>query len=154
MSTTSAENRRVKRCEGLEMYMSDVIHQIQETLGEETPDVPKLIGQKRLLESLIDQISEVHKEILNQIEPDDVGTKIFAQMKVIQPTYEVLANIDAKVEALTTNKLPSVDVSHSNSGSSTSNCKLPKLELPIYRGNPLNWQGFWDQFEVSIHNND
>ena len=43
--------------------------------------------------------------------------------------------------------------SRSTKGSS-ENCKLPKLELPIFKGSPLEWQGFWDQFEVSIHRNE
>ena len=28
---------------------------------------------------------------------------------------------------------------------------MPKLGLPPFAGNPLDWQGFWDQFRVSIH---
>ena len=30
-------------------------------------------------------------------------------------------------------------------------CKLPKLELPKFSGNPLDWPDFWDQFQTSIH---
>ncbi|XP_045157294.2 uncharacterized protein LOC123523709 [Mercenaria mercenaria] len=32
--------------------------------------------------------------------------------------------------------------------------KLPKLTLPIFTGNILEWQTFWDSFESSIHNNE
>ena len=28
---------------------------------------------------------------------------------------------------------------------------MPKLGLSQFAGNPLDWQGFWDQFRVSIH---
>jgi hypothetical protein len=31
--------------------------------------------------------------------------------------------------------------------------KLPKLTLPIFTGNILEWQTFWDSFESSVHNN-
>ena len=37
---------------------------------------------------------------------------------------------------------------------SESHCKLPKLELPTFKGDALKWQGFWDQFEVTINNNE
>jgi hypothetical protein len=32
-------------------------------------------------------------------------------------------------------------------------CKLPKMKMPVFDGSPLNWQGFWDQFKTSVHNN-
>ncbi|XP_053387205.1 uncharacterized protein LOC128550997 [Mercenaria mercenaria] len=32
--------------------------------------------------------------------------------------------------------------------------KLPKLTLPIFTGNILEWQTFWDSFESSFHNNE
>jgi len=28
--------------------------------------------------------------------------------------------------------------------------RLPKLEVPRYSGDPLNWQSFWDCFESSV----
>ena len=34
-----------------------------------------------------------------------------------------------------------------------SNTKLPKLEFPVFKGNPLEWQSFYDQFNISIHQN-
>ena len=30
--------------------------------------------------------------------------------------------------------------------------KLPKLEVPRFDGNILNWKSFWEQFCVSVHN--
>ena len=32
-------------------------------------------------------------------------------------------------------------------------CRLPKLNLPTFSGNPLDWQTFWDCYEASVHNN-
>ena len=32
-------------------------------------------------------------------------------------------------------------------------CKLPKLNLPVFSGNPLDWQSFWDSFEAAVHRN-
>ena len=31
--------------------------------------------------------------------------------------------------------------------------KLPKLNLPIFSGNPLHWQSFWDSFDAAVHRN-
>ena len=30
--------------------------------------------------------------------------------------------------------------------------KLPKLSIPKFDGDILNWRAFWEQFQVSIHN--
>ncbi|XP_062607336.1 uncharacterized protein LOC134269136 [Saccostrea cucullata] len=32
--------------------------------------------------------------------------------------------------------------------------KLPKLNLPIFEGNVLEWQSFWDSFDSAIHSNN
>ena len=29
--------------------------------------------------------------------------------------------------------------------------KLPKLDVPVFNGNILNWRNFWEQFSVSVH---
>ncbi len=29
--------------------------------------------------------------------------------------------------------------------------KLPKLSVPMFNGNVLGWQTFWEQFEVAVH---
>ena len=36
--------------------------------------------------------------------------------------------------------------------SESKGIKLPKLEVPTFDGNILNWKSFWEQFCVSIHN--
>ena len=31
--------------------------------------------------------------------------------------------------------------------------RLPKLNLPTFSGNPLNWKTFWDSFNVAVNSN-
>ena len=40
------------------------------------------------------------------------------------------------------------------SGISQNVSRLPKLTLPIFEGNPLAWQAFWDSFESAVHSNN
>ena len=35
---------------------------------------------------------------------------------------------------------------------SSKGVKLPKLDVPTFDGNILNWQTFWEQFSVAVHN--
>lgn len=53
------------------------------------------------------------------------------------------------------------DLIHSQQGEDVSvssatiaAAKLPKLELPQFNGNHLEWQSFWEQFVAAVHNAD
>ena len=35
----------------------------------------------------------------------------------------------------------------------TSTHRLPKLALPIFTGNPLKWQTFWNSYKAAVHDN-
>ena len=35
----------------------------------------------------------------------------------------------------------------------SSQSRLPKLTLPVFSGDPLNWQTFWDSFNAAVHTN-
>ena len=53
---------------------------------------------------------------------------------------------------------PSVQASHTfntqqSTFSSASSHRLPKLSLPIFSGNILEWQTFWDSYESAVHLN-
>ena len=70
-------------------------------------------------------------------------------MTILRPSYEILAGLTMKLETLSGG--PPIPPSNS---SVSVNCKLPDLELPVFKGQPLKWRSFWDQFEVAIHQND
>ena len=84
-------------------------------------------------------------------------------MKSLEPTYQVLAQAKLKMEqfkhsqnsstASLQSELSLGGLGGHSSSSPQAHCKLPKLGLPQFAGNPLDWQGFWDQFRVSIHDN-
>ena len=40
---------------------------------------------------------------------------------------------------------------YTTSSSDSSGVKLPKLDVPTFDGNILNWRAFWEQFSVSVH---
>ncbi len=42
---------------------------------------------------------------------------------------------------------------YSSQLNSSSAHRLPKLALPIFNGNPLKWQTFWDSYKAAVHDN-
>ena len=43
--------------------------------------------------------------------------------------------------------------SHVYTSSQSLNSRLPKLTLPVFSGDPLNWQTFWDSFNSALFRN-
>ena len=61
----------------------------------------------------------------------------------LNPLMPLSTHLDPSVQPFT----PSNDAQH------LSNSRLPKLSLPMFSGDPLTWQTFWESFYVSIHVN-
>ena len=102
----------------------------------------------------------MHEEILSLVKPEEIGTEVINRMKSLEPTYQVLAQAELKLEQFkhsqnssTASLQSGLSLGGHSSSSPQAYCKLPKLGLPQFAGNPLDWQGFWDQFRVSIHDN-
>jgi len=46
-------------------------------------------------------------------------------------------------------------VTHSTHGTAPyyTASRLPKLTIPMFNGDPLSWQSFWDCFDLAVHSN-
>ena len=71
-------------------------------------------------------------------------------MSIMEPGHEILAEITLKLENM---RFKDSEESFERGDSKILNTKLPKLEFPVFRGNSLLWQPFYDQFNTSIHQN-
>jgi hypothetical protein len=119
----------------------------------------KLLGLKSTLLKNVEQYSIVHEEILSLTDTESVGTEVISHMKSLEPSYQVLARTDLELEKIKCDQTNSTatysawSVGGNNTVSSQVYCKLPKITLPQFTGDPLAWQVFWDQYQVSVHNN-
>ena len=148
--------RKISRRKATWIQLGVVLDDVRNCLEDEgVPLVGKCIGLKKELEKTIETIHVLDEEILNVLEPADIEKDVLESAKVLRPTHELIAELDLKIESLrVSNKPPSesgsVNVSV-NSSVSGSQCKLPKLELPIFKGSVLEWQGFYEHFVVTVH---
>ena len=131
------------------------IHNLQVTL--ETFDA-KIEQLKKLDENISCKI-ETEKELETEIaEADDYLNELMDKRYRIQ--HFISSNLPSPTNALSSTQSPSHQVEHSisNGHSSATQAnsnahRLPKLALPIFTGNPLKWQTFWDSYKATVHDN-
>ncbi|XP_033745622.1 uncharacterized protein LOC117331136 [Pecten maximus] len=117
-------------------------------------DLDKIILDQTSEDDIEDEIEEADRYVL---EIESKLARITKRLCTITSSYHSPSNVNVSV--LNPN---ATEFQHSNpyqssfSSSSTSSSqyhKLPKLSLPTFDGNLLNWQSFWDSFFRAIHNN-
>ena len=65
------------------------------------------------------------------------------QAQVDKLAFECLFTIKKRLHSNTTD--------HATTGTETSVTKLPKLKVPTFHGDILQWKSYWEQFCVSVH---
>ena len=118
------------------------------------------MGLKNSVVAIVGQLGIVHNEILNLIESKEIEPEVVDHMKSLEPVHRILATVDLKLEKLmqsqspmTMSNMSSFNNSVVQSTSQSVQCRLPKMQMPEFDGDPLTWQGFWDRYQVSIHSN-
>ena len=123
------------------------------------PSTNKLLSAKSKLISVSEQSSKINKEIFELLQADDVESDVLESESVTCELDEILAELSLSLE--------SVNASHGRNNSRSSICavinpntvdlhlssKLPKLDFPVFKSNPIDWTTFWDQFKTSKHLN-
>ena len=66
---------------------------------------------------------------------------VFESMKIIEPYREIEAELVLKLQKL---KINETDKSSEKPNSFSVKSKLSKMELPLFSGDPLKLQIFWD----------
>ena len=94
-------------------------------------------------------LNETDDEILAILKPENIESDVSESMGIMEPVHEILAEITLKLE----NMRLKDSKQNFERGDKILNTKLPKLEFPVFKGNPLEWQSFYDQFNISIHKN-
>ena len=87
------------------------------------------------------ELSKLKTSLLNSVaEPGDPVMEDLARMD--KAVFDCLLAIKKRLRSSVT--------SPANTGGSAVT-KLPKLELPTFHGDILQWKNFWEQFCISVH---
>ena len=92
------------------------------------------------------RLNEIDDAILK---PENIKCGVSDSMGIMESVHGILPEITLKLE----------NMRFKNSEQFWERCykilntKLTKLEFPVFKGNPVEWQSFYDQFNISIHQN-
>ena len=143
--------KKQSKREAVRSHLATLMNQGKDLLGEDGLTLSQVNGLKSNINRIVGQLHLIplDDEISNSLKPDQIEADVLESMKILDPVELLIAELDIKVQSRNFSA-PSVSVS----SSTTVQCRLPKLELSTFKGNVLEWQGFWDQFKVAIHQNE
>ena len=145
-------------------HLTRIYHKIQE-LDLTQPATEAIASQ---VSSYLDQlqrkaecIRQLDTKIASEIsDPADLEQDVFKaegiQDSIIEkstPLRRYLEVNSTRNTEHTTTSTPDSTAPRAESAIGHSSSRLPKLSLPTFSGNPLNWQTFWDSFEAAVLNN-
>ena len=111
------------------------------------------------IEFLFRKLDETVSDLIEEIvEADDYLTELTKKRYTIEffiNQSTIHSNSLASPMATTTPQNGHVFPTQSTPPQShnTNSHRLPKLALPVFNGNVLKWQTFWDSYKVAIHEN-
>lgn len=154
------------------MTASEQLQKRKETIAQLDTRIVELITTPEGLEEAILETEETQDRILEKI--NHIGKFLELKTKSTTPsTPAVTLPVAPRPDTVSTNPethphgtisttdatstLPTITTAHSDSPivslQPPNVNRLPKLTLPIFSGDPLTWQSFWDSFDAAVHSN-
>ncbi|XP_065664736.1 uncharacterized protein LOC136086368 [Hydra vulgaris] len=142
--------RKVARRKALRSIFQKNVVEISQALEDPETSQSKFIALKNSLSDSYTNLNNIDEEIVNILDPNEVEEDVLASVEITAPFHNILSELNLRLESV---KLGFENYSEQSSKNKIS-CRLPKIELPVFKGNFLEWQTFWHQFNVAIHSND
>ena len=156
-SESKVLDKKMSRRAALRKTVSDNLKNARVLIEDEKSKEMKVLGLKNSLTNLGKRLGGLNDEILELLEPEYIEGDVLESEAIDGELEEILAGLTLKLKTFSVKKTTS-ESTEKDSGTAKNKkteitTKLPKLTLPVFKGNPLNWQTFWDRFESCIHKN-
>ena len=130
------------------LHLKEKLRSIGESVSTATEDVDGFCKlhqhEEQLLELKID-LRDIRTTILG-LDLEDTDPLTEEQSSVESAIFECSLAIKKQLHS---NR--EEDGSPTTSSTNSSGVRLPKLEVPTFDGDVLNWKNFWQQFQISVH---
>ena len=129
--------RKTAKRTALRFQFEKLVSQVESSIeNSETPRA-KILALKSSLEEVHFNLNNIDEEILNLCCEDEVEKETLESMKVLERYHLAMAELVSSLE-----KFYVVSLRIRSPLFVKNSCKLPKLELPKFSGNPMDWPGF------------
>ena len=143
---------------------SEQLQRRKETIAQVDSRIVELITNPEGLEEAILETEETQDKILEKINqiskfvelqgrttttpspPVPLPPPVTASVTLPQPVT-VSTTAETRPRVITSTTDPTVSIQPQNMS------RLPKLTLPVFSGDPLTWQTFWDSFNAAVNSN-
>ena len=154
---------------------------MERDINEIKSTIESLTNKRKILEDLDTRILDetAEEDVSKEIEIEDADGYVFDIIKTLckletfnqqsnvqaQPTtnqtgfsinhnaHEFSEGSNSYLHSTQNQYMPSQGNFSTTSANSSQYHKLPKLNMPTFDGNVLNWQSFWDSFSSAVHEN-
>ena len=127
-----------------------LITEIEEILNDERLDSSSLELKCLGLKKQEEKIKKLDEDIEGTMDEADVEDEINDAVVFSSKMDEAIYLADKKLQEKTAEDQATQEQGH-NSNHHAKTGRLPKLELPIFDGEPKKWFDFWDVFNAAIH---
>ncbi len=137
---------------GHRAFVTKTIADLETQLRDVEPDEDSIRALQTTLSEKMETLRILDDEILGTLEEEGpIANEIEQSGGIRQKIQKSVYSVDKffRDKGDTDNKPP-----HSAGSNSSANvAKLPKLSLPSFSGNPLEFQSFWETFTASVDSN-
>ena len=152
-----SRSRKKKARAGQKSYVTKIFGKARATLDAYDPSQEVRLRQYRVtLEERSATLQSLDDDILELIEdPDSIAAEVEESGHYRQDVHKILI----RIENLFTSKVGMPATSENTRGGSTQQIvhippenasRLPKLTLPHFSGDPVDWIHFWDSFSAAV----
>ena len=142
-------SRKIYRRNALRTNFQKTLEESRGCISDTRAIQAKYLGLQNINRSC-KSLNETDDKILAILEPENIESNISESIGIMEPVREILAQITLIIKNM---RFKDRQQSFERDDNKILNTKLPKLEFPVFKGNPLEWQSFYDQFNISIHQN-
>ena len=126
----AALGRKKARRDALRSSLNEIIGEASISLENVELEQTKLLSLKVRMESSFEGLNVLDNEIANALDPEEVRDDVLANIKAVEPTYEIFASIQLRLEKLHVDTLQA-----SNSGTErASNFSLHGIPFKVRQG--------------------
>ncbi|XP_037778187.1 uncharacterized protein LOC119574962 [Penaeus monodon] len=100
----------------------------------------------------VQTLLELETDFANLDEELDNASEFFQEVR--KPRLQAAQRLGDLMKGEKSESISSSSPSKISSSNKMTNVKLPKLELPKFKGDVTLWQSFWDQFKTHVHDSD